>query len=576
MIEEIRIRDLGVISESTLPLGPGLSVVSGETGAGKTMVVTAVGLLLGNRADAGAVRNGAKSASAEATLTLPAGHAALKRAQEAGADVDEFDGGAQLILARTVSADGRSRAHVGGRSAPIGVLTELGETLVAVHGQSDQIRLKNPAAQREALDKFAAEAQKSFPSAMASYSGVFGRWKAAQAELELLRTSSRERLREAESLTAALAEIDVVSPLPAEDEVLKAEAVKLGNVEELRRASLGAHEALIAEDYGDGQDAVTLVDTAKRLLEGVADADDELAETAKRVSEVGYLLADIARDLVGYATSLDSEGPGRLSEVEDRRGELAVLVRKYAPNIDGVLLWAEQARVRLNELTDDSGRIEKLETELAGSLVELAARAAEVTKLRRAAAEKLSRQVSAELKALAMPDAKLVIEITPAERGIHGADDIAFLLQPHAGSLPRPLGKGASGGELSRVMLALEVVLATVDPVPTFVFDEVDSGVGGKAAVEIGRRLAMLARHVQVLVVTHLPQVAAFADQHILVTKSSVSKNSGAGITTSNVRLLNDEERVRELARMLAGQEDSATAQAHAKELLADARRGAA
>ncbi|WP_104091931.1 DNA repair protein RecN [Arthrobacter sp. GMC3] len=576
MIEEIRIRDLGVISESTLPLGPGLSVVSGETGAGKTMVVTAVGLLLGNRADAGAVRNGAKSASAEATLTLPAGHAALKRAQEAGADIDEFDGGAQLILARTVSADGRSRAHVGGRTAPIGVLSELGETLVAVHGQSDQIRLKNPAAQREALDKFAAEAQKAFPAAMAAYSGVFGRWKAAAAELELLRTSSRERLREAESLTVALAEIDAVAPLPAEDELLKAEAVKLGNVEELRRASLGAHEALIAEDYGDGPDAVTLVDTAKRLLEAVADSDDELAETAKRVSEVGYLLADIARDLVGYATSLDSEGPGRLSEVEDRRGELAVLVRKYAPDIDGVLLWSEEARVRLNELTDDSGRIETLEGELASSLVELADRAAEVTKLRRSAAEKLSRQVSAELKALAMPDAKLVIEITATERGIHGADEIAFLLQPHAGSLPRPLGKGASGGELSRVMLALEVVLATVDPVPTFVFDEVDSGVGGKAAVEIGRRLAMLAQHVQVLVVTHLPQVAAFADQHILVTKSSVSKNSGGGITTSNVRLLNDEERVRELARMLAGQEDSATAQAHAKELLADARQGKA
>ena len=198
MIEEIRIRDLGVISESTLPLGPGLSVVSGETGAGKTMVVTAVGLLLGNRADAGAVRNGAKHASAEATLTLPQGHPALQRALEAGADIDEFDGGAQLILARTVSADGRSRAHVGGRSAPIGVLNELGEALVAVHGQSDQIRLKNPSAQREALDKFAAEANKGFSAKLASYRGVFNRWRAVQAELAELRSASRERLREAD------------------------------------------------------------------------------------------------------------------------------------------------------------------------------------------------------------------------------------------------------------------------------------------------------------------------------------------------------------------------------------------
>ena len=261
-----------------------------------------------------------------------------------------------------------------------------------------------------------------------------------------------------------------------------------------------------------------------------------------------------------------------MAEVEDRRGELSVLVRKYAPSIDGVIEWAEAARLRLSELSDDSGRIDALETEEATSLAELSALATEVTGLRRKAAEKLSKAVSAELKALAMPDARLVIEIAPAERSIHGEDDISFLLAPHAGALPRPLGKGASGGELSRVMLALEVVLAAVDPVPTFVFDEVDSGVGGKAAVEIGRRLAMLAEHVQVLVVTHLPQVAAFADQHILVTKSSVSKNS-TGITTSNVRLLTYEERVVELARMLAGQEDSVTAQAHAKELLAQAAR---
>jgi len=514
------------------------------------------------------VRTGAKTASAEATVVLPKGHPALVRAVEAGADVDEYDGGAELILARTVGADGRSRAHVGGRSAPIGVLAELGEALVVVHGQSDQIRLKSTAAQREALDKFAAESEKSFSKKYAAYQELFRRWQQAQQELQLLRTSSRERLREAESLTQALAEIDDVDPQPGEDEVLKAESVKLGNLEELRTASLAAHEALIAEDYGEASDATTLVDTAKRLLESVADSDDELAETAKRVAEVGYLLADIARDLAGYTASLDADGPGRLAEIEDRRGALATLVRKYAPSIDEVLQWADESRVRLDELTDDTGRIEMLDAEVAESSQALDALAAEVTKARQASAAKLARQVSAELKALAMPDAKLVIEIAPAERGIHGADDISFLLQPHAGSAPRPLGKGASGGELSRVMLAIEVVLAAVDPVPTFVFDEVDSGVGGKAAVEIGRRLAMLAQHVQVLVVTHLPQVAAFADQHILVTK-----NSGAGFTSSDVRLLDDEQRVKELARMLAGQEESATAQAHAKELLADARR---
>ncbi|MFC8304146.1 DNA repair protein RecN [Specibacter sp. NPDC057265] len=572
MIEEIRIRDLGVISTSVLPLGPGLSVVSGETGAGKTMVVTAVGLLLGNRADAGAVRNGAKTASAEATLTLPAHHPALERALEAGAELDELDGAAQLILARTVNADGRSRAHVGGRSVPVGVLNELGGTLVAVHGQSDQIRLKNPSAQRRALDKYAAEAQRGFATTARSYSAVFERWRAIGAQLQELRSASRERLREAEALTTALAEIDAVQPLPGEDELLKAEAVKLGNVEELRKAAQGAHEALSMSDYGDGLDAAALVDNARRLLETVAEADAELAQTSKRLAEVGFLMADIARDLASYATSLDSEGPGRLAEVEDRRGELAVLVRKYAPSIDGVLEWADAARLRLSELSDDSGRIEGLEAGEMEALAELEQLAAQLTAARTTAGAKLAKAVSAELKALAMPDAKLVIEISAAERGPYGQDDIAFLLAPHAGAAPRALGKGASGGELSRVMLAIEVVLAAVDPVPTFVFDEVDSGVGGKAAVEIGRRLAMLAEHVQVLVVTHLPQVAAFADQHILVTKSSVSKNS-SGTTTSNVKVLTYEERVVELARMLAGQEDSATAQAHAKELLAQAAR---
>lgn len=569
MIEEIRIRDLGVISESTLPLGPGLSIVSGETGAGKTMVVTAVGLLLGNRADAGTVRNGAKNASAEASVTLPQGHPALLRAQEAGAEVDEYDAGAQLILARTVNADGRSRAHIGGRSAPVGVLSEIGETLVAVHGQSDQIRLKNPLAQREALDKFAAESQKSFQPTLHKYQQVFKEWRKATAELEELVHNSRERLREAESLTTALSEIDAIAPREHEDDELKAEAIKLGNVEYLRKAAMGAHEALLAEDYGEGTDAVSLVDAAKKLLDSVADTDQELADLSQRVSEVGYLLADIARDLAGYSAGLDSDGPGALAQVEDRRGELAVLVRKYAPSIDGVIEWADAARLRLTELTDDSGRIEVLQREVEASDAELLTLAKKLSELRNKAAKELSAQVSAELKALAMPEAKLVIEITEAPRTTHGADDINFLLQPHSGSLPRPLGKGASGGELSRVMLAIEVVLAAVDPVPTFVFDEVDSGVGGKAAVEIGRRLAMLAKHVQVLVVTHLPQVAAFADQHIVVTKNL---GGGSAITTSNVKLLTPEERVKELARMLAGQEDSATAQAHAQELLEDAQ----
>lgn len=573
MLEELRIRDLGVITDATLPLGPGLSVVTGETGAGKTMVVTAVGLLLGARSDAGAVRSGAKSATAEAVLKLDAGHPAIARAVEAGADVEEFDGGAELILARRLGADGRSRAFLGGRAAPVGVLAEIGETLVVVHGQSDQIRLKGAAAQRGALDKFAGDA---LAGPLATYQALYSHWKASLAELETLRSAARDRLREAGSLEAALAEINTVDPQPGEDESLKAEAVKLANVEELRIAANTAHQALIAEDYGDAGDATTLVDAAKRTLEHVAEHDAELGSAAARLAEVGFLLNDIATELASYQAGLDSEGPERLAEIEDRRAALATLVRKYAPSIDEVLVWAENARVRFDELQDDSTRIEALDADVARTEAELLKQAAAVSKIRGKAAKDLSGRVSSELKALAMADATLVITLEAAgQLTPYGADEIAFLLQPHSGAPARPLGKGASGGELSRVMLAIEVVLAAVDPVPTFVFDEVDAGVGGRAAVEIGRRLAMLAQHVQVLVVTHLPQVAAFADQHITVTKTSVRGADGGtatGFTSSDVRLLNGPERVRELARMLAGQEDSESAQAHAQELLDDAK----
>jgi DNA repair protein RecN (Recombination protein N) len=573
MLEELRIRDLGVITDATLPLGPGLSVVTGETGAGKTMVVTAVGLLLGARSDAGAVRSGAKSATAEAVLKLDATHPAIARAVDAGADVEEFDGGAELILARRLGADGRSRAFLGGRAAPVGVLAEIGETLVVVHGQSDQIRLKGAVAQRGALDKFAGEA---LAGPLGTYQSLYGHWKASQTELETLRNAARDRLREAESLEIALAEIDEVDPQPGEDESLKAEAVKLANVEELRIAANSAHQALIAEDYGDEGDATTLVDAAKRTLENVAEHDAELGAAAARLAEVGFLLNDIATELASYQAGLDSEGPERLAEIEDRRAALAKLVRKYAPSIDEVLVWAENARVRFDELQDDSTRIEALDAEVIKAEAELQKQAAALSKIRAKAAKDLSARVSAELKALAMADATLLITLEPAgQLSPHGADEISFLLQPHSGAPARPLGKGASGGELSRVMLAIEVVLAAVDPVPTFVFDEVDAGVGGRAAVEIGRRLAMLARHVQVLVVTHLPQVAAFADQHITVTKTSVRGADGGtatGFTSSDVRLLNAAERVRELARMLAGQEDSESAQAHAQELLDDAK----
>lgn len=562
MIEEIHIRDLGIITDARLPLEPGFSVLTGETGAGKTMVVTALGMLLGARSDATSVRNGAKNALAEAVIRLPRGHRALALAEEAGGTTEEIDEqSSELLLARTVNASGRSRAHVGGCSAPIGTLAQIGQSLVAVHGQSDQLRLKSPAEQRQSLDLYAGE---ELASLLAKYRENYERYRVAAAELKEVRENSRARALEAQSLQGALEEIAAVNPRAGEEDELKAEMVKLMNVEALRIASATALTALSGSEYSSGEEAnvMGLLDAARGALQGQASADEELAALEARINELMILTTDIASDLSSYAASLDVEGPERLAQVQTRRAQLATLMRKYGADIAEVLEWAEGSRTRLDTLVDDPQRQETLETELVQLRKVLGEQAEELTKLRRAAAQKLADAVSEELTALAMPNASLVVEVAEAEKfSVHGRDTVTFMLAPHRTAVPRPLGKGASGGELSRVMLALEVVLAEVDPVPTFIFDEVDSGVGGKAAIEIGRRLAMLARHVQVLVVTHLPQVAAFADQHILVLK-----NDDASL--SKVQVLTQEERVVELARMLSGHDQSESAREHARELL--------
>ena len=562
MIEEIHIRDLGVITDARLPLQPGLSVLTGETGAGKTMVVTALGMLLGARSDASSVRSGAKSALAEAVVRLPHNHPALTLAQDAGGSVEELNGEqSELLLARTVNASGRSRAHIGGCSAPIGTLADIGHTLVAVHGQSDQLRLKSAAAQRHALDSYAGE---TLTRLLGEYRTTYDRYRAAAAELKEVRENSRARALEAQTLRGALEEIDSVDPQEGEDTALKAESLKLMNVEALRTAAATASAALAGSEYAEGDEAnvLGLLDTARGALQHQAEADEELASLAHRLNEVLILSTDISSDLASYTASLDGESPERLAHVQNRLAQLKNLTRKYGADITEVLDWAQASRARLNTLTDDPTRQENLEAELVTLRQKLGEQSQALLEARRGAARILAEAVSEELTALAMPNASLIVEVSEAEKfSPYGKDTVTFMLAPHKNAAPRPLGKGASGGELSRVMLALEVVLAEVDPVPTFIFDEVDSGVGGKAAIEIGRRLAMLAQHVQVLVVTHLPQVAAFADQHILVLK-----NDDASL--SKVQVLTDEQRVVELARMLAGHDQSEAAQEHARELL--------
>jgi DNA repair protein RecN (Recombination protein N) len=562
MLEEVRISGLGVIDEAVLELSEGFTVLTGETGAGKTMVVTALGLLFGGRADPARVRPGAGRAAVEGRLLVAPELA--REVEDAGGDLDED--GTVLVLSRSVSAEGRSRAFAGGRSVPVSLLQVLADDLVAVHGQADQQQLLKPGRQRDALDRFGGS---ELAAALADYRRVYARHRAVREELETLTRAERERAAEAETLRLGLAEIEAAAPAAGEDAALLAEDERLSNADALHAAAAAAHEALAGDPASsavDASDVLTLLGLAGRALDPVRSHDPALAGLASRLSEASYLLADVAADLASYTESLDAD-PARLAAVQERRAALGRLIRAYggaSGDVAGVLDWAKLAGARLAELEGDNDKIAALaaeETELATRVGSLAA---DLTALRSAAAGRFAAEVTAELTELAMPHASLTAVLTELdEPGPFGADDVEIRLAAHPGAPPLPLHKGASGGELSRVMLAIEVVFAGADPVPTFVFDEVDAGVGGRAAVEIGRRLARLARSAQVIAVTHLPQVAAFADNHLVVEKS------GDGlVTSSGVVQLGDQARVRELSRMLAGLEDSEFGRAHAEELL--------
>ncbi|GAB3420248.1 DNA repair protein RecN [Flindersiella endophytica] len=560
MLEEIRIQGLGVIEDAVLELDPGLTVVTGETGAGKTMVVTGLSLLLGGRADSGAVRTGAERAVVEGRLRVESGTSVAKRAAEAGAEIEDDT----LITVRTVTKDGRSRAYAGGTGVPAALLSDLAEDLVTLHGQSDQLRLLRPARQREILDRYAGQ---PVLKPLAAYRKTYSRLAAIDTELTDLQTKARDRAQEADLLRFGLSEVEAVEPVPGEDEALSSEEERLAHSDGLRGAAEQAHIALVGdEDPGaEASDALTLLAGARKALDGMRSHDPELASLADRIAEAASLVADAGADLASYAAGVDTD-PARLQAISERRAALSALTRKYGETVDEVLAWAEQAAARLADLDGSDDRIAELQAEQTKLRAELTDLAAKISQARTKAGKKLGAAVTAELAALAMPHAVLTAQISPVDPGPHGADEIELLLQPHAGAPARPVQRGASGGELSRVMLAIEVVFAHTDGAPTFVFDEVDAGVGGKAAVEIGRRLAKLARTAQVIVVTHLPQVAAFADRHYVVRKSD-----DGSITRSGLLRLEDKDRIDELARMLAGLDDSATARAHAEELLATA-----
>ncbi len=554
VLTELTLTDFGVVEATSLELRPGLVALTGETGAGKTMVVSGLGHLLGQRADAGIVRRGAQRAVVAGRWQVDAATASLVAGLGGACD----DG--ELITIRQVAATGRSKAVVGGAPVPVSALAGL--ELATIHGQSEQLRLGTPERQRELLDAHAR------PAGLARYRQAWAERAAAAAELGELESASQERAREADMLRFGLDEIAAVEPLPGEDEQLAAEQARLLDLDDLRQLAARAHAALSGNDDDfDVPSAVGLVGDAAKTLTTLADRDPSADGLRTRALEARLLVEELAQELASYLADLVDD-PLRLEAVSARRAALATLTRKYGATTFEVIDWAGRAAARLGTLDGSDDRIADLRVRLEALDAELAELAGGISKARRAAADSLATAARGELAALAMPHARLEFVVEEQELGPHGADRVELLFAANPGSQLAPLGKVASGGELSRVRLALEVVLADADG-HTFVFDEVDAGVGGAVGLEIGRRLQRLAQNSQVIVVTHLAQVAAFADQHLVVRKSSDGE-----VTTSDVVEVSDDARVAELARMMGGNADTQAARRHARELLTSASRG--
>ncbi|ORW53760.1 DNA repair protein RecN [Mycobacterium paraense] len=582
MLTEIRIESLGAISAAVGEFGRGLTVLTGETGTGKTMVVTGLHLLGGARADPARVRSGADRAVVEgrfATSDLDDETATQLDAmlEDLGGERDE-DG--SVIALRSVSRDGPSRAYLGGRSVPAKSLGDFTTELLTLHGQNDQLRLMRPEEQRGALDRFAGAGP-----ALERYRKLRDAWLTARRDLVDRRERARELAQEADRLKFALNEIDTVDPQPGEDDALVADILRLSELDTLREAAATARAALSADDAdGLGQSATDGLGKARAALESTDDAT--LRALAGQIGEALTVVADAAQELGGFLDELPVDASALESKLA-RQAELRTLTRKYAADIDGVLQWARESRERLAQLDVSEEGLAALERRVDELARELSDGAVDLSKLRRKAAKRLAKEVTAELSGLAMADAEFTIDVAldvaagpddPAtlvlpsgelvRAGGDGVDQVEFGFAAHRGMTVLPLAKSASGGELSRVMLALEVALATLRKEAagtTMVFDEVDAGVGGRAAVQIGRRLARLARTHQVIVVTHLPQVAAYADVHLVV-------HSAGPKGTSVVRRVTGDDRVAELARMLAGLGDSDSGRAHARELLETAQ----
>ncbi|CAB0747763.1 DNA repair protein RecN [Corynebacterium diphtheriae] len=571
MLSDITIHNLGVIPSASLELSEGLTVLTGETGAGKTMVVTGLRLLAGGRAEAQRVRSGSSQAVVEGRFLLDSvapESAEMARAvvSAAGGALDE---NGEVIVSRTVSAQGRSRAHLGGRSVPAASLVEFSKEVLTIHGQNDQLRLLNSDRQRDALDRFSQK----ISALMTVYSEAYRAWKNLSKDLQERQASKRELAQEVDRLEFAIREISEVDPQLGEEADLLVQIARLQDVDDLRAQAVGALSVIDGaagvEGYAtcDSSDADAASDLIGQALSSVrVSSDPTLQGVSQQLEAVTSILMEVSAQLGGFLDELPAD-PQMLDELLQRQQALKQLTRKYASDIDGVVKWKLKAEQKLESIDVSPEALDQLkkETALAERKMNDAGMALRAARIE--AAQELSNAVTKELHGLAMPKAMFSVVVHPTEPQPSGFDEVEFCLAPNNATDPRPLASSASGGELSRVMLALEVILSAGQHGNTLVFDEVDAGVGGRAAVEIGRRLARLAQNNQVIVVTHLPQVAAYADTHL-----HVAKDVGESTVTSGVEKLSEERRVEDLARMLAGLEDTDTGRAHARELFEKAQ----
>ena len=547
VLEQMHIRDIGVIDDVTVDLAPGLTVLTGETGAGKTMVVAALELLLGARAESHQVRAGADRALVEGQFAP-----APISAADWVADGDEV-----LVVSREIGG-ARNRVRVAGQLASVSALAELLADVVEVHAQADAQRLNATAVQRELLDRSGGA---GLAARRAAYDEAYLAWQEAAAELQRLRDSEGERAIRLERLRFEFDDIAAVAPEAGEENAVEAELARLEHAETLATAGRQAAAALTEE--GGGRDALGAAVAALRAVGGI---DADLDGQGQRLEALAVELQDVALDLAAYGEAVDLD-PARLDALRERRAVLAGLCRRYGPDTSAVLAHAERVAAELDALERGEAR----SGALAEHVEQLAAACEEAGQALRAArtdaGAQLAAAVDAHLAELAMADARMQVALDPIEPSAHGMDRVTFQLAAHAGSPPLPLAKAASGGERSRVALALRLALADADDTPVLVFDEVDAGIGGATALAVGEKLAALARGRQVLCVTHLAQLAAHADRHLVVSKATEG-----GHTVATVRAVADHERVRELSRMLGGDPVSAEAERHAAALLAAAR----